>query len=157
MLPSFLRRGPTARAVPIYLLLSGLGSLIYSMIVTVNLLYHVETVGLAALELVLVGTTLEAVIVLFEIPTGVVADLVSRRRSILFGNALIGVGCIVESRIPVFAAILVAQGPWGIGDTVTSGATELRKGFASEQRGRVDANAGYLLAGARGTGARSIW
>jgi DHA3 family tetracycline resistance protein-like MFS transporter len=119
-----MRPGPTARAVPVYLLLSGLGSLFFAMIVTVNLLYHVETVGLSPLQLVLVGTTLEAVIVLFEIPTGVVADLVSRRRSILIGNALIGVGFIVEGSIPAFGTILAAQVLWGIGYTFTSGATE---------------------------------
>ncbi len=111
-------------AVATYLLLSGAGSLFFFMIVTVNLLYHVETVGMSPLQLVLVGTTLETVIVLFEIPTGVVADLVSRRRSILIGNALIGVGFIVEGSFPVFAAILLAQVLWGIGYTFTSGATE---------------------------------
>jgi DHA3 family tetracycline resistance protein-like MFS transporter len=94
------------------------------MIVTVNLLYHVETVGLSSLQLVLVGTTLEAVIVLFEIPTGVVADLVSRRRSVLIGYALIGIGFIVEGSIPAFPSILAAQVLWGIGYTFTSGATE---------------------------------
>ena len=124
MLSSFLGRGPSARAVPVYLLLSGLGSLFFSMIVTVNLIYHVETVGLSPLQLVLVGTTLEAVVVLFEIPTGVVADLVSRRRSILIGYGLIGVGFIIEGSIPAFAAILAAQVLWGIGYTFTSGATE---------------------------------
>ncbi len=67
---------------------------------------------------------LEAVIVLFEIPTGVVADLVSRRRSILIGFTLIGAGFIVEGSFPVFVAILTAQALWGIGYTFTSGATE---------------------------------
>lgn len=111
-------------ATRIYLLLSGAGALFFSMIVTVNLLYQVETVGLSPLQLVLVGTTLETAIVLFEIPTGVVADLVSRRRSILIGYALTGIGFMVEGSFPVFVAILLAQGLWGIGYTFTSGATE---------------------------------
>jgi DHA3 family tetracycline resistance protein-like MFS transporter len=91
---------------------------------TVNLLYHVETVGLTPLQLVLVGTTLETVIVLFEVPTGIVADLVSRRRSVLIGLVLIGAGFIVEGSLPVFGAILAAQVLWGLGYTFTSGATE---------------------------------
>jgi DHA3 family tetracycline resistance protein-like MFS transporter len=111
-------------AIRSYLLLSGAGSLFFSMIVTVNLLYHVETVGLSPIQLVLVGTTLETAIVLFEIPTGVVADLVSRRRSILIGYALTGVGFMLEGSIPSFVAIMLAQGLWGIGYTFTSGATE---------------------------------
>ncbi len=118
------RRGAPAAAIPVYLLLSGGSALLFFMVFTVNLLYHVETVGLSPIQLVLVGTTLEAAIVLFEIPTGVVADLVSRRRSILIGFALIGAGFIVEGSFPIFAAILTAQLLWGIGYTFTSGATE---------------------------------
>lgn len=118
------RRGASATAIPVYLLLSGGSALLFFMVFTVNLLYHVETVGLSPIQLVLVGTMLEAVIVLFEIPTGVVADLVSRRRSILIGFALIGAGFIVEGSFPVFVAILTAQALWGIGYTFTSGATE---------------------------------
>lgn len=111
-------------AIRTYLLLSSVGALFFSMIVTVNLLYQVETVGLSPLQLVLVGTTLETAIVLFEIPTGVVADLVSRRRSILIGYVLIGAGFMLEGSVPAFAAIMLAQGLWGIGYTFTSGATE---------------------------------
>lgn len=118
------RSGAPAAAIPVYLLLSGGSALLYFMVFTVNLLYHVETVGLSPIQLVLIGTTLEAVIVLFEIPTGVVADLVSRRRSILIGFALIGGGFIVEGSFPTFVAILAAQLLWGIGYTFTSGATE---------------------------------
>ncbi len=116
--------GPALNAVPIYLLLSGGSALLYMTVFTVNLLYHVETVGLTPLQLVLVGTTLETVIVLFEVPTGIVADLVSRRRSVLIGLVLIGAGFIVEGSLPVFGAILAAQVLWGLGYTFTSGATE---------------------------------
>jgi MFS family permease len=116
--------GGSNPAVPIYLLLTGGSTLLFMSVFTVNLLYHVQTVGLSPLQLVLVGTTLEAVIVLFEIPTGVVADLVSRRRSILIGLVFIGLGFIVEGAFPVFTAILAAQVLWGIGYTFTSGATE---------------------------------
>ena len=118
------RRDTPAAAIPVYLLLSGGSALLYFMVFTVNLLYHVETVGLSPLQLVLVGTVLETVIVLFEIPTGVVADLVSRRRSVLIGFVLVGAGFIVEGSFPVFIAILTAQVLWGIGYTFTSGATE---------------------------------
>lgn len=117
-------RGNARPAIPIYLLLSGGSTLLYMSVFTVNLLYHVETVGLSPLQLVLVGTTLETVIVLFEVPTGIVADLVSRRRSVLIGLVLIGAGFIVEGSFSVFGAILTAQVLWGIGYTFTSGATE---------------------------------
>ena len=48
--------------------------------------------GLAPYQLVLVGTAVELSIFLFEIPTGVVADVFSRRLSIIIGYFLMGIG-----------------------------------------------------------------
>jgi DHA3 family tetracycline resistance protein-like MFS transporter len=111
-------------ATRVFLLMSGLTSLGFTFAVTLNMVYQVQTVGLSPLQLVLVGTTLELSIFLFEIPTGVVADVYSRRLSILIGFALIGAGLIVEGLVPHFTAILLGQVLWGVGYTFTSGATE---------------------------------
>ncbi|RSD28468.1 MFS transporter [Mesobacillus subterraneus] len=94
----------------------------FTFIFTVNLLYHVKVVGLDPLQLVLVGTVLEAVVFLFEIPTGFVADLKSRRLSVIIGYFLIGAGFLIEGSFPYFVAVLVSQVLWGIGYTFTSGA-----------------------------------
>lgn len=94
----------------------------FTFIFTVNLLYHVKVVGLDPLQLVVVGTVLEAVVFLFEIPTGFVADLKSRRTSVIIGYFLIGAGFLIEGSFPFFAAVLVSQVLWGIGYTFTSGA-----------------------------------
>lgn len=51
----------------------------WTTMVTVNLVYMVEVAGLDPLQMVLVGTVLELSAFLFEIPTGVLADRVSRR------------------------------------------------------------------------------
>lgn len=67
---------------------------------------------------------LEVSIFLFEIPTGVVADVYSRRLSIIIGLALIGVGFLAEGLIGTFAGVMLGQVLWGIGYTFTSGATE---------------------------------
>jgi DHA3 family tetracycline resistance protein-like MFS transporter len=107
-----------------YLFLSGASALFFTLVFTVNMVYQVQTVGLTPLQLVLVGTTLEVAIFLFEVPTGVVADVYSRRLSIIIGLLLIGLGFIVEGSIPHFEAMLLAQVLWGIGHTFTSGATE---------------------------------
>jgi DHA3 family tetracycline resistance protein-like MFS transporter len=80
--------------------------------------------GLSPFQVVLVGTVLEASTFLGEIPTGVVADVYSRRLSIIIGLVLIGVGFMVEGLFPTFGVILVAQVIWGIGYTFTSGARE---------------------------------
>ncbi len=68
-------------AYKIYLLFSAITALCFSMIATVMIVYHIEKVHLNPLQLILVGTTLEAACFLFEIPTGIVADVYSRKLS----------------------------------------------------------------------------
>jgi DHA3 family tetracycline resistance protein-like MFS transporter len=59
-----------------------------------------------------------------EIPTGVVADTVSRRLSVVIGYFGMGLGLIAEGAFPSFWPILFAQMFWGVSYTFTSGATE---------------------------------
>lgn len=122
------------KAYSIYLLLRFWFSLLFSMATILSLVYHIEVVGLNALELVLVGTVLETSCFLLEIPTGVVADLYSRRRSVLIGIFLYVVGFILEGTLPWFTTVLLAQIIWGCGDTFISGALEAW--IASEERNR---------------------
>ncbi|HEV2067230.1 MAG TPA: MFS transporter [Thermomicrobiales bacterium] len=107
-----------------YLLLRGGSAGLFSLMFTLNLVYQATVVGLSPLQLVLVGTLLEVVSFLFEVPTGIVADLYSRRLSVIIGCALIGAGFTLEGSIPTFAAVLACQVLWGIGYTFTSGASE---------------------------------
>lgn len=111
-------------AVPVYLILSGGGALFSTMVFTVNLIYQVQQAHLNPLQLVLVGTALEATAFIFEIPTGLVADVYSRRLSILIGCFLVGIGLALQGVVPVFGVIVLAQVIWGLGYTFTSGATE---------------------------------
>lgn len=113
-----------AGPVPVYLLLRGGSDLLFTLIFTLNIVYQATVVGLSPLQLVLVGTLLEIICFLFEMPTGIVADVYSRRLSILIGTFLVGIGFIIEGSIPVFAAVLVCQIFWGIGATFLSGAVE---------------------------------
>ena len=87
-------------------------------------MYRIQEAGLDPIQLILVGTVLEISIFLFEVPTGVVADVRSRRLSLIIGYAMIGLGLVLEGLLPVFATILVAQAIWGIGYTFTSGARQ---------------------------------
>ena len=123
------------KAYSVYLLFKFCFSLMFSMATVLSLVYHLEVVGLNAFELVLVGTVLETSCFLLEIPTGVVADLYSRRRSILIGVFLYGVGFVLEGAFPWFATVLLAQVVWGCGDTFISGALEAW--IASEERNRT--------------------
>ncbi len=120
-----------------YTVLSLSSGALFALVFTANTLYYATVVKLSPLELVLVGTALELSIFLFEVPTGVVADVVSRRLSLLIGFALIGLGFLLEGLIPVFWAVISAQMLWGIGYTFTSGATQA---WLSDEIGEVAAN-----------------
>lgn len=111
-------------AFNVYLLLEGGSAFFLALVFTVNMVYQATVVGLNPLQLVLVGTTLEVVVFAFEVPTGIVADVYSRRLSIIIGVFLIGAGFVVEGAFPVFGAVLAAQVLWGLGATFTSGATQ---------------------------------
>jgi len=98
--------------------------MLFSMATVLSLVYHLDVVGLNVFQMVLVGTVLETSCFLLEIPTGVVADLCSRRRSVLIGVFLYGAGFILEGSLPWFGSVLLAQVVWGCGDTFISGALE---------------------------------
>lgn len=125
----------------IYLILELSASLFFSLIFTVSQLYYVTIAELSPLQLVLVGTILEATVFLFEIPTGVLADVKSRRLSVIIGYALMGVGFVVEGSFPFFGPIAVAQVLWGFGYTFTSGATQA---WIADELGEERAGQAYL-------------
>ena len=109
-------------AYPLSIGMSAAEGLAVSTVITTSLVYQVETVGLNPLQLILVGTVLEATIFAFEIPTGVVADVYSRRLSVVIGLALTGAGFLLAGSIPLFGALLAASVVGGLGATFGSGA-----------------------------------
>ncbi|HEY3311536.1 MAG TPA: MFS transporter [Anaerolineales bacterium] len=130
-------------AYKLYLGLIFFNSLFFSMIFVVASFYEATIAHLSGLELVLVGTTVEVTILLFEIPTGVVADAYSRRLSIIIGYFIMGCAFVVEGSFPVFLPIVLAQVLWGIGYTFTSGATQA---WLSDEIGEEQANRAFLRA-----------
>lgn len=108
----------------LYLIMEFTAQVMFSLIFTVNLLYHINTAKLNPLQLILVGTVLELSVFLFEIPTGIVADTKSRKLSIIIGYTLMGIGFIIEGLIPIFYVIVLSQLFFGIGYTFISGATQ---------------------------------
>lgn len=122
------------KAYSVYLFFEFVFSMLFSMATVLSLVYQLEVVKLNSLQLVLVGTVLETACFLFEIPTGVVADLYSRRRSVLIGVFLYGIGFLVEGCLPWFGTVLLAQVVWGCGNTFITGALEAW--IASEEQGK---------------------
>ena len=127
----------------IYLFIAIGASVFFPMIFVVSSLYQITVAGLSPLQLVLIGTTLEVAAFIFEIPTGIIADVYSRKLSIIIGYVLMGLGFLVMGFFPSFWPILFAQVIWGLGYTFTSGAEEA---WISDEIGEENANQLFLRA-----------
>lgn len=124
MLSFLLHRRQRNNPMPVYMFLMAGQALCHALFFTVQLIYHVTVVGLDPFQMVLVGAVLEATCFLFEVPTGIVADVYSRRLSVLIGVVLMGCSYTLEGGIPEFWAALVSQVFWGVGFTFISGANQ---------------------------------
>jgi MFS transporter, DHA3 family, tetracycline resistance protein len=118
---------PGGRLLPpafLYLAVAALYAGSLSMAFTTYGLYVVRAAELSPLQLVLAGVALEAAYFLFEVPTGVVADVYSRRLSIVVGCLVTAAGVAVMGATPAFAFVVAGQVGFGIGATFLSGASE---------------------------------
>jgi DHA3 family tetracycline resistance protein-like MFS transporter len=111
-------------ATTVYRLLTALFGLTYSLVLTVSLIYQTQEAGLTPFELVVAGAAMQISTFVFEIPTGVVADVRGRRISVLTGLALMGFAFLLMGATTSFAVILGAQIIAGLGITFISGAQE---------------------------------
>ena len=136
-----MKRHPSPTTV--YLSLEIAASVLFQMIFVASSLYQITVAGLTPLQLVLIGTALETSAFTFEIPTGVVADVYSRKLSIIIGFVLMGLGFLIEGFYPAFGPILIAQVVWGLGYTFTSGAQEA---WISDEIGEDQANRLFVRA-----------
>jgi DHA3 family tetracycline resistance protein-like MFS transporter len=127
----------------VYLFIEFSASVFFAMMFVVTSLYEATVAGLTPVQLILVGTALEISAFVFEVPTGVVADVYSRRLSIIVGYVLMGLGFLVEGLFPSFVPILLAQVIWGLGYTFTSGATQA---WITDEIGEDEANKLFLRA-----------
>jgi MFS family permease len=99
----------------------------FNLMSTVFSVFLILELGLDPLQLVLMGTILEVTYLVFEVPTGIVADAVSRKRSIVLGFLGTGVAFLIlasaDSGVadPFWIAAL-SQVLWGVSATFISGA-----------------------------------
>lgn len=113
--------------VRVYVLVAGLYTLSASLIWGVNTLFLLNA-GLDIAEVFLVNATFTASMVLFEVPTGVLADTKGRRISFLLSLVVLlastlGYVALAESGGGVLAFSLVSV-VMGLGFTLYSGAVE---------------------------------
>jgi DHA3 family tetracycline resistance protein-like MFS transporter len=91
--------------------------------------------------MVMVGAVLESTVVVFEVPTGIVADVYSRSLALLIGSALLGCSYVLEGGVPPFWEALVSQILRGAGYTFMSGATEA---WISDEIGEIKVGQVFL-------------
>jgi MFS family permease len=101
--------------------------------------YLVREAKLDPLQLVLMGTVMEAAVFVCEVPTGVLADRVSRRLSLGIAWLLQGGAWALAGATTSFGIILAAWVVWGIGATFESGAFQawITDEVGTERVGRV--------------------
>jgi len=115
------RPGPPYR---VYLLLESGSSFFSGISYATVMVYWVTAARLNPLELLLLGTGLELSYFIFQLPTGVLADLVSRRLCTLGGLFVIGLGMLTQSLSPAFATLFFGQVLVGLGAALNNGAQE---------------------------------
>jgi len=84
--------------------------------------YLVRELHLSPLQLVLMGTAMEAAVFVSEVPTGVVADTYSRRLSVIVGYLGMGAAWLLVGVVSAPPAIIALWAFWGVSYTFTSGA-----------------------------------
>lgn len=130
-------------AYPLYVLLEGASAFIFQLPLTYYTLYYATAAGLDALQIMVIAAVFEMTIFLCEVPTGIAADVYSRRRSVLIGIGFLGVAFLLEGMFPVFAVILLAQVVGGMGATFISGAAEA---WITDEIGIERANQAFVRA-----------
>lgn len=88
----------------------------------VTSVYLVVVADLSPAELVLLGTGQGVTVLLAEIPAGVLADTVSRKRAVVAAHLISGTGMAMAGLVTSFPALAASQALWGLGWAFTSGA-----------------------------------
>ena len=88
----------------------------------VTSVYLVVDAGLSPPQLVLVGVAQALVGLVCEVPAGVVADTLGRKRSLIVSQLLMGAAMTATALVTGFVPVLLTQMLWGLAWTFASGA-----------------------------------
>ena len=133
-----LRKLPPVTA---YYLTVGLGSLTNGTTLAVLGLYRITVAELDALQLVFLGTVYWASLLVLEVPTGVVADVYSRRLAVILATCLSGAALLIEGMFPVFWLILLGHFVGALAGALVSGA---REAWISDELDGIDLGPTFL-------------
>ena len=86
--------------------------------------FYIEGLRLSMVQLSLIFVVISVTVLLFEVPTGIVADVYGRRLSVIIGGVFIGLCYTLTGLLPFFWVALLAAFIEAIGDTFVSGALQ---------------------------------
>ena len=112
----------------------------------VTSLYLVVEADLSAFQLVFIGTAQGVTGLVAEVPTGVMADTISRKWSVVIAHVVMGAAMLATGLVTAFPALVVTQMFWGLAWTFSSGADVA---WLTDELDRPDRVAGVLTASAR--------
>ena len=115
------------RANPYRLYLYGIEAplaVLIALAQTTCVVYYVTSGHLNPLQLVTLGTSVELSYFATQLPTGLLADLVSRRLCVITGTVLTGTGLAEQGLSPDFTNLLVGQFVIGLGAALQEGALD---------------------------------
>jgi len=107
------------------------------------MVYWVTSGRLNPLQLLLLGTSLEVSYFVFQLPTGVLADLVSRRLCVISGLGIIGLSLVLQGLSPSFGNLMAGQALLGLGAALQNGAEEA---WIADELGEDQMTSVYLRA-----------
>lgn len=153
-----------ASASAVYLVIRSVVGFASGLMFTVLALMYIQVAGMDPLQLVLVGTVLEASYFICEVPTGALADTRSRRISVIVGFAICAITWMGEAVVPTFVGIILFEAVRGIGEAFLSGAQDAWiAGEVGDDavaplflRGHQLSEAGFILSIAASVGLGSI-
>ena len=85
-------------------------------------LYFVVGAHLPASQIVFLGTAMSATLLLTDIPTGIWADALGRKRPLVIGHLLLAAGMVMTGLVTAFPLLVVTQVMWGLGWAFVIGA-----------------------------------
>lgn len=125
----------------VFLLYQAANGLLFRLLATVFNVFLILDLGFDPFLLTLMGTTLEVSYLLFELPTGIVADTIGRKVSVVIGVTGVGVSFILLGLSTSVWMALVSQVLFGVFATFESGADYA---WLTDEIGEEEARPYYL-------------
>ena len=114
----------TGDAYKIYLAMTGIEWFLDSLFMTVIFVYRATQITSDPFQLTLIEVVFTVTLVLFEIPTGIIADVFGRRLSVILGYGVIGVAAILQAVFPTLPVMIISQVVWALGFSFITGAKD---------------------------------